>query len=68
MKNSVKVERVKKEITQEKLAELVGVSRQTISLLESGKDIPSTLLAMKISFVFQVPVNEIFDLEENDWC
>lgn len=67
MRNSVKVERAKKDITQEKLAELVGVSRQTINSIESGKYVPSTLLAMKMSFVFQIPVNELFDLEENDW-
>ena len=67
MKNSIKVERAKKNITQAELANLIKVSRQTISAMESGKYIPSTLLALRLSFIFEVGVNEIFILEQEDW-
>lgn len=68
MRNTVKVERIKKDITQAKLAELIGASRQTIYSIEGGDYVPSVLIAMKLSFVFNVPMDEIFSLEENDWC
>jgi len=66
MKNSIRVERAIKEITQAELAGLVGVSRQTINSIESNKYIPSTLLALKIARVFGKSVEEIFHLENND--
>lgn len=66
MKNRIKVERAIKNITQEELAVLIGVSRQTINAIESNKYIPSTLLALKIAYVFQRPVEDIFMLEEKD--
>ena len=67
MKNSLKVERAKQNITQAELADKVGVSRQTINSIEIGKFVPSTLLALKIAFVFQTTVDEIFTLVETDW-
>lgn len=66
MKNSLKVERAKLNITQGELADKIGVSRQTINAMELGKYAPSTLLALKISVVFNKPVNAIFELEEGD--
>ena len=67
MKNSIKVERAKKNITQAQLAELVKVSRQTINAIELGKYNLSTILALKIAHVFNQPVDSIFELEETDW-
>jgi putative transcriptional regulator len=67
MKNTVKVERAKKDMTQQDLAESVGVSRQTINSIESGKYVPSTVLALKISKVFGVNLDELFQLEEGDF-
>jgi putative transcriptional regulator len=67
MKNTIKVERAKHDMTQEGLAVKIGVSRQTINSIEKGKYIPSTLLAMKMAEVFGLRVNEIFELEEGDW-
>lgn len=67
MKNSIKVERAKQNITQAELAEKVKVSRQTINSIEIGKFIPSTLLSLKIAAVFNSTVNDIFKLEEEDW-
>lgn len=66
MKNSIRIERAVKNITQAELAEKVGVSRQTINSIESNKYIPSTLLAMKIARVFEKGVEEIFSLEDSD--
>ena len=67
MKNSIKVERAKKNITQAKLAELVKVSRQTINAIELGKYNLSTILALKIAYIFEQSVNDIFELEKSDW-
>jgi putative transcriptional regulator len=66
MKNNIRVERAIKNITQAELAETVGVSRQTINTIESNKYVPSTVLALKISRVFNKPLEEVFMLEEGD--
>jgi len=66
MKNTIKVERAKKDMTQQDLAEKVQVSRQTINSIEAGKYVPSTVLALKIARVFGVAMEEIFELEEGD--
>jgi len=66
MKNNLKVERAKLNLTQAKLAEMIGVSRQTINAMELNKYVPSTVLALKISKIFQKNVNEIFFLENKD--
>ncbi|MET7258665.1 helix-turn-helix transcriptional regulator [Dyadobacter fermentans] len=67
MKNSLKVQRAKQNITQAELAARVGVSRQTINSIEIGKYVPSTLLALKIASVFGTSLDDIFKLEESDW-
>jgi putative transcriptional regulator len=64
MKNTIKIERAKNNFTQEDLAKLLGVSRQTINSIEKGRYVPSTTLALKMSGVFGVSVNELFSLEE----
>jgi len=66
MKNNLRVQRAIKNITQAELADLIKVSRQTINTIESGKYVPSTVLALKMAKVFGVNVEEIFDLEEGD--
>ncbi|WPU94451.1 helix-turn-helix transcriptional regulator [Mucilaginibacter sabulilitoris] len=66
MKNNIRVERAIKNITQADLAELAGVSRQTINTIESNKYVPSTVLALKIARIFGKPVEEVFILEEED--
>lgn len=66
MKNTIKVERAKKDMTQQHLAEKVQVSRQTINSIEAGKYVPSTVLALKIAKTFGVGLEEIFELEEED--
>lgn len=66
MKNTVKVERAILDITQEELAQLIQVSRQTINSIEKNRYVPSTVLALKLSKVFKKPVNEFFVLEDGD--
>ena len=63
----MRVERAIKRITQQQLAELVGVSRQTINAIEAGKYVPSTVLALKIVSVFGREFSEVFQLEDSDW-
>ena len=62
--NTLKVQRTIKNLTQEQLAELVGVTRKTINTVENGVYIPSTYLALKLSKVLEVPVEELFQLYE----
>lgn len=66
MKNFIKVERAKKDMTQQDLAEKVQVSRQTINSIEAGKYVPSTVLALKIARIFGVALEDIFELEVGD--
>jgi putative transcriptional regulator len=67
MKNRIKVARAEKNITQANLANKAKVSRQTINAMELGKYVPSTLLALRLSEIFELPVNELFTLEDSDW-
>ena len=66
MKNTIKVERAKLNITQAELAERVSVSRQTINSIENGKFNPSVELALKISGVFNTSVEKIFFLSNEN--
>jgi putative transcriptional regulator len=66
MKNKIKVARAEKRMTQQQLADAAGVSRQTINAIESGKFVPSTVLALKMAQIFCKPVEEIFQLDDED--
>lgn len=66
MKNSIKVERAKLDLTQEDLAKKIGVSRQTINSIEKNRYVPSTVLALKLSSIFNIPVNQFFTLDTDD--
>lgn len=66
MINKIKVERAVNNLTQEQLADLVSVTRQTINAIELKKIVPSTVLALKICKVFNKRVDEVFILEEED--
>ena len=66
MKNTLKVQRAILNLTQDQLAKLIGVSRQTINSIEKNRYVPSTVLALKLSKVFNVSVNDFFTLEEED--
>ena len=58
--NAVYDVRIAADITQEKLSEKIGVSRQTIIAIEKGNYIPSVLLALKLAKFFKRPVEELF--------
>ncbi|MBE6298254.1 MAG: helix-turn-helix transcriptional regulator [Bacteroidales bacterium] len=66
MNNRIKVARAEQGLTQQQLAEAAGVSRQTINAIESGKFVPSTVLALKMARIFGCKVEEIFQLEDED--
>ena len=66
MKNKIKVARAEQGLTQQQLADAIGVSRQTINAIESGKFVPSTVSALKMAQIFRKSVEEIFFLDEED--
>ncbi len=66
MKNNIRVERARKRITQQELADVLHVTRQTINAIELGKYSPSAVLALKMSRYFNVSVNDLFELEDSD--
>lgn len=66
MKNTLKVQRAILDLTQDDLAKTIGVSRQTINSIEKNRYVPSTVLALKLSKVFGISVNDFFTLEEED--
>jgi putative transcriptional regulator len=56
--------RGERDLTQAGLAELVGVSRKTINTVENGVFVPSTVLALKLARALEVPVEDIFSLNQ----
>jgi len=66
MTNTIKVERAILNITQEDLSKKIGVSRQTINSIEKNRYVPSTVLALKLSKLFNKPVNEFFKISSDD--
>ncbi len=66
MINHLKVARARHNLTQEQLAEQVGVSRQSINSIEKNRYVPSTMLALKIARALHTTVNALFELEETD--
>jgi putative transcriptional regulator len=67
MLNNIKIERAKNNLTQADLATLAKVSRQTINAMELGKYVPSTVLALRLAFIFKLEIKDLFTLEEIDW-
>lgn len=66
MKNRIRVARAEVRMTQQRLADEAGVSRQTINAIESGRFVPSTVLALKIARIFSRPVEELFQLGDGE--
>ena len=66
MKNRLKIERAILDLTQDELANKIGVSRQTISSIEKNRYVPSTVLALRLSLLFHKPVNDFFELEDSE--
>lgn len=66
MKCNLRIARAEARMTQQQLADLIGVSRQTINAIESGRFVPSAVLVLKIARIFDRPVEVLFALEEFD--
>jgi len=66
MRNTIKVERAKINITQAELAEVLNVSRLTIHSIEVGKFNPSILIVLKMAQYFKITVDELFILDKDD--
>ena len=66
MKNLIKLERARHNLTQADLAEKLGVSRQTIYAIEKNKFNPSVTVAIKMARFFNVTVEYLFDIEDDD--
>lgn len=64
LKNAVKKNRINYELTQSELGTRVGVTRQTIAFIEKSEFAPSVTLALKLAAALNIPVNELFWLEE----
>jgi putative transcriptional regulator len=64
VKNTLKVWRAKKDITQQQLADAVELSRQTVNSIEKGKFVPSILTVLKLARYFEAQVEELFFLAE----
>ena len=64
LENRIRVFRAEHRLSQSDLVNHIGVSRKTISTIEVGRFVPSTIIALKIARYFKVPVEEIFSLKE----
>ena len=64
LNNRLKVLRAERNLTQENLATLIGVTRKTINTIERAVYVPSTELALKLAHALDVPVEDIFSLPE----
>lgn len=64
LENRIRVFRAEHRLTQADLARRIGVSRKTISTIEVGRFVPSTIIALLIARYFDVPVEEVFSIEE----
>ncbi|EMA6343931.1 helix-turn-helix transcriptional regulator [Bacillus cytotoxicus] len=67
MKNNVKIARVKADLTQQQLADAVGITRQTVSLIEKGKYNPSLKLCLQICYAVNAKLDEIFWINQEDF-
>lgn len=66
LRNRIKVARTERDLSQDQLARAAGVSRQTISSIETGQYCPSTLLAFRLARVLRLGVEDLFQLEEGE--
>ena len=64
LNNNIAKLRSKRKVSQQQLADLIGVSRKTISTVETGRFTPSVVIALKLARYFEVPVESIFALDE----
>ena len=66
MQNNIAKFRKEKGLSQQELADAIAVSRKTISTVETGRFIPSVIIALKIAAHFELGVEQLFTLDDND--
>jgi putative transcriptional regulator len=66
LENSLKVYRAMKNLTQEELAGLAGITRASVNAIEAGRMVPSVLLALKLATALDVAVDDLFGLSRSD--
>ena len=66
MQNNIAKFRKEKGLSQQELADAIAVSRKTISTVETGRFIPSVIIALKIADQFELSVEQLFTLDDND--
>ncbi len=64
LENRIRVFRAEHRLSQAELADAIGVSRKTVSTIEVGRFVPSTIIALKIARYFEVPLEEVFFLND----
>jgi putative transcriptional regulator len=67
MRNNVKIARIKADLTQQQLADAVGITRQTVSLIEKGKYNPSLKLCLQICYAVHETLNDVFWVEQEEF-
>lgn len=65
LRNTLKAQRARLDLTQEALASLAGVTRKTINTIENGRFVPSTMLALTLARIFRVRVEDLFSLDQS---
>jgi putative transcriptional regulator len=63
VRNTLKVQRAMRDLTQADLAEMAGITRRSVNAIETGRMVPSVLLALKLARVLGVPVETVFSLD-----
>lgn len=66
LRNTIKVERAKRDLTQADLADMAGVTRRSVNAIETGRMVPSVLLALRIARALGIEVETIFSLDESN--
>lgn len=66
LKNTLKVQRAMRDLTQADLAAKAGVTRKSVNAIETGRMVPSVLLALKLARALDVPIETIFNVEEKE--
>ena len=66
LSTTLKVQRAMRDLTQADLADMVGVTRKSINAIETGRMVPSTVLALKLAQVLETRVEDLFKLEDAD--
>ena len=67
MRNWINVERAKRKMTQEELAKVLKINRHSVNAIETGRYTPSAIIALRIARYFNVKVEDIFFIEDEEY-